>query len=92
VTQRGGGGGLTLRVVLTHGTRGSTGQQLREGKGGGTSEIDGRVLLVKAAVFLGYSLGASTMAGAGDSTHAKKGTWRLHLAGGLGTTARCHHR
>jgi hypothetical protein len=64
--------------------RGSTGQRPRVGKkegGGGESEAVRRVLLVRAALFLGHTFGASAMAGASDSTRAKKAR---------GVTPQCH--
>jgi hypothetical protein len=47
---------------------------------GGESEADGRVLLVRAVVFLGRVLSASAMAGATGFTRAKEGMGRLRLA------------
>jgi hypothetical protein len=77
-----------LCVVLTRRARGSTGQRVHEGKEEReASEADGRVPLIRVAVFLGVS----TMAGAGDSTRVKEARGGCGWPGGLGTTARCRH-
>jgi hypothetical protein len=44
-------------------------------------EADGRVLLVRTAVYLGSAHGASAMTGAGNSARGEQGTGRLRLAG-----------
>jgi hypothetical protein len=50
-------------------------------------EANGRVLLVRTAVYLGSAHGASAMARAGNSAQAKK-AWGDHgWQGGLGSTA-----
>jgi hypothetical protein len=49
--------------------RGPPGSDTKWGKKG---ETDGRVLLVLTTIYLGRAHGASAMAGAGDSTRAKK--------------------
>jgi hypothetical protein len=55
-------------------------------------EADGRVLLVRTAVYLGSAHGASAMAGAGVSTRAKKARGGRGWQGGLGLTARDRYR
>ena len=51
-------------------------------------EADGRVLLVRTAVYLGSAHGASAMAGAGDSARANRARGGCGWPGGLGSTAR----
>jgi hypothetical protein len=64
----------------------STSQRAREGKEeGGRGEADGRVLLVRTAVFLVRAPGASAMAGVRDSMRAKKARGSCGWPGGLGT-------
>jgi hypothetical protein len=55
-------------------------------------EADGRVLLVRTVVYLGNAHGTSAMAGAGDSTRAKKARGGRGWQGGLGSTARNQYR
>jgi hypothetical protein len=72
---------------------GSTGQRTREGnEEAGRGEADGRVLLVRTTVFLGRAHGASTMAGASDSTRAKRARGDCGWSGDLSTTARYQYR
>jgi hypothetical protein len=68
---------------------GSTGQRPCEGnEEAGKGEADGRVLLVRTAIFLGRAHGASALAGVGDSTWAKRARGSCSWSEGLGTTAR----
>jgi hypothetical protein len=55
-------------------------------------EADGRVLLVKTAVYLGSAHGASTMAGAGDSAWANRARGGCGWPGGLGSMVRDQNR
>jgi hypothetical protein len=69
--------------------QGPLGSDQERGKKG---EADGRVLLVRTAVYLGRAHGASAMAGAGDSTQTKKARGDRGLEGSLGSTARDLYR
>jgi hypothetical protein len=82
--------GKGLGAALMHGTQGPPVSDHTRGKkrGGGRGDADGRVLLVRTAVFLGLAHGASAMAGANDSTRAKKARGSCSWPGGLGTMAR----
>jgi hypothetical protein len=72
---------------------GSTGQRPREGdEEAERGETDGRVLLVRTAIFLGHAHGTSAMAKVGDSTRAKKARAVVVGRGVLGSTARNRHR
>ena len=51
-------------------------------------EADGRVLLVRIAVYLGSAHDASAMAGAGDSARANRARGGCGWPGGLGSTVR----
>jgi hypothetical protein len=51
-------------------------------------ETEGRVLLVRTAIYLGRMHGASAMAGAGDSARAKKARGGCGWPGGLSSTTR----
>ena len=55
-------------------------------------EADGRVLLVRTAVYLGSAHGASAMAGAGDSARANRARGSCGWLGRLGSTARDQNR
>jgi hypothetical protein len=55
-------------------------------------EADGRVLLVRTAVYLGSVHGASAMAGAGDSTRENRARGCCGWPGRLGSTARDRNR
>jgi hypothetical protein len=81
-----GGGHLQARYhgrVLTDGAL-----QAVTKSGERKGEDDGRVLLVRTAVYLGSTHNASTMAGAGDSARASRARGDCGWSGRLGSTAR----
>jgi hypothetical protein len=55
-------------------------------------EADGRVLLVRTAVYLGSAHDASAMAGAGDSAWANRAQGGCGWPGGLGSMTRDRNR
>jgi hypothetical protein len=55
-------------------------------------EADGRVLLVRTAVYLSSAHGASAMAGVGDSARANRARGGCGWPGRLGSTARVRNR
>jgi hypothetical protein len=55
-------------------------------------EADGRVLLVRTAVYLSSAHGASAMAGAGDSARVNRAWGDCGWPGGLGSTVRDRNR
>jgi hypothetical protein len=75
------GRGLALRWRVGPRVHRSAATRGEKRGGGGESEAVRRVLLVRAALFLGHTFGASAMAGASDSTRAKKAR---------GVTPQCH--
>jgi hypothetical protein len=79
--------GAIHRRVLTDGAL-----QVVTKSGERKGEADGRVLLVRTAVYLGSAHGASAMARAGDSARANRARGGCGWPGGLGSTARDRNR